>query len=226
MDVRDYWSWKAVGWAFFGGLGMVVGMLGFPVWCEWRALHTGDTLVFSSYDGITLRLLPAGLWLMATPIVALIGIGCLVIEKYRKFGIPLVLCAAIYGGGYVVCTRMAVTMRHDAFVSLAERSMPLVHAIERYVGDTGSPPTTLEALVPEYINEVPNTGLRGYPAYQYEVGPDHERWYGNPWVLYVETPNGRFTFDKFLYLPLQNYPAGRAYSGWLEPIGRWAYVHD
>lgn len=115
--------------------------------------------------------------------------------------------------------------RHSAFHNLAERSTPLVAAITRYVGDHGSPPQALNELVPDYLNEIPKTGIMAYPEYTYEVGEGAERYEGNPWILSVFTPSGGINFDQFLYFPLQNYP-DQGYGGLLERVGDWAYLHE
>jgi len=56
-----------------------------------------------------------------------------------------------------------------AFSWLAERSEPLVMAISRYEDAHGYPPATLEALVPDELDEVPWTKMPAYPDYAYEI---------------------------------------------------------
>ena len=116
-------------------------------------------------------------------------------------------------------------IRHRAFVELAERSRPLVNALQSYEAQFGHPPQTLEELVPNFIPKVPKTGLGAYPKYEYVAGDEAKRFDDNPWALYVFTPSGGINFDQFLYFPRQNYPK-RGYGGWLERIGDWAYVHE
>jgi len=111
------------------------------------------------------------------------------------------------------------------FGKLAERSAPLVKSIYDYEAKYGNAPENLEALVPEFIPSVPNTGMAAYPDYYYMVGERARKWDGNPWILYVETPSGGINFDKFMYFPNQNYPK-RGYGGSLERIEDWAYVHE
>jgi len=59
--------------------------------------------------------------------------------------------------------------RHDAFVALAERSAPLVQAIEYYERQNGHPPKNLDMLVPNPFPSLPRTGIRAYPDYEYQV---------------------------------------------------------
>ena len=114
----------------------------------------------------------------------------------------------------------------DAFHSLAERSKPLVEAIFAYEKQQGEPPNELNDLVPDFLSSVPSTGMGGYPQYDYFVGAAAaEEYFDNPWVLEVFTPGPGINFDRFLYFPNQNYPE-TGYSGSLERIGEWAYVHE
>ena len=79
--------------------------------------------------------------------------------------------------------------------------------------------------MPEFIDEVPWTHLGEYPYYKYLSEPDSQYWGGNPWVLYVDCGQAMLNFDRFIYLPKQNYPKN-GYGGSLEPINSWAYVHE
>lgn len=114
-------------------------------------------------------------------------------------------------------------VRHQAFVQLAGRSAPLVRAIHDFEALRGRPPAELEELIPQFLPVVPGTGLCAYPDYLLLTGEDARRFEGNPWVLLV--PVGSLDFDKFLYLPRQNYPE-RGFGGWIQRMGEWAYVHE
>jgi hypothetical protein len=110
----------------------------------------------------------------------------------------------------------------------AHRSDPLIRAIEQYEKDHGEAPQRLAELVPKYLAALPGTGMAAYPEYRYHrrgVESDHFLR-GNPWALSVFTPKGwGFNWDMMIYLPDQNYPS-HAYSGRLERVGDWAYVHE
>ncbi len=116
-------------------------------------------------------------------------------------------------------------IRREAFLKLAARSQPLVDAIHGYETKHGRPPDTLQSLVPEFLPQVPRTGMGAYPEYHFVAGEAAQRFANNPWALYVPTPSGGINFDQFIYFPLQNYPR-RGFGGWLEPVGDWAYVHE
>lgn len=139
--------------------------------------------------------------------------------------ILLCLSCVVYIATAFPCFRVANSVRMHGFGKLAERSAPLVKSIYDYEAKYGNAPENLEALVPEFIPSVPNTGMAAYPDYYYMVGERARKWDGNPWILYVETPSGGINFDKFMYFPNQNYPK-RGYGGSLERIEDWAYVHE
>ena len=119
--------------------------------------------------------------------------------------------------------RLGRELRRQGFTDLAKRSEPLVNAIKAYEKKYGFPPGELNAIVPEFLPQMPATGMAAYPRYIYRVvQKGHE---DNPWMLEVFTPSGILNFDKFIYYPLQNYP--RHWCGQpLEPIGDWVYLHE
>ena len=130
--------------------------------------------------------------------------------------IPLCI-AGIYFGREVRMARMA---------DFAERSQPLIEAIQKYERNQGAPPATLDDLIPDYLSEIPHTGMMAYPEYEYYSGKKSlERYDGNPWVVTVDTPSGGPNWDEMLYFPKQNYPKA-GYGGDLERVGDWAYVHE
>jgi hypothetical protein len=127
--------------------------------------------------------------------------------------------------GCLLGLKFGFWVRAYGFAQLAERSKPLVKAIKEYDARFGQLPASLEGLVPEFLPFVPLTGMAAYPHYEYATGEKAETFDGNPWVLYVNTPNGLINWDMFMYLPLQNYPE-KGYGGSLERIGDWAYMHE
>jgi hypothetical protein len=68
-----------------------------------------------------------------------------------------------------------------AFAALAERSRPIVSAIQAYTRENGRPPESLDDLVPRQIDRIPSTRMPAYPAYEYSVpkadSPVMLRWY-------------------------------------------------
>ena len=71
-----------------------------------------------------------------------------------------------------------------AFEQFAARAAPLVKAIEDYQRVRGHLPEKLDRLVPDYLSQVPETGLGAYPEFEYLViVPDTET---PTWGLTVE----------------------------------------
>jgi len=58
-------------------------------------------------------------------------------------------------------------VRKARFHHAGKRAAPLLAAIRQYASDYGNPPETLSVLVPRYILEIPATGLREYPQFEY-----------------------------------------------------------
>ena len=173
----------------------------------------------------------AGIWAMLSLPAMLAVIGILVcpfflISQKRRRGALLGLVSSLaFTFGFFVGVNIDQRVRRDAFLKLAERSEPLIRTIHAYEAKHGVPPLTMQALDPEFLAAVPQTGMGAYPDYRYAVGEEAQRFSSNPWALYVLTPSGGISFDKFLYFPLQNYPE-KGFGGWLERIGDWAYVHE
>jgi hypothetical protein len=117
---------------------------------------------------------------------------------------------------------LATSLRSFGFRLAAIRARPLVEAVKRYEREIGTPPPTLETLVPKYLAAVPD-GLPPLEIYAAQDAP--ARYDGNRWVLTALVPTGIINWDQFLYFPNQNYPAA-GYGGWLERIEEWAYVHE
>jgi hypothetical protein len=191
---------------------MVVSEL--PSGVAWRAI--------SGFMETTGGLATACLMLVAMPVAVFSLVG-LVFARSRETalgclgallaGVPLVLLGINLGE----------RVRHDAFVQLAARSALLVQAVRDFEAKQGHPPTQLDELIPAFLPALPGTGLCAYPGYAYFQGAEAKRFADNPWVLLV--PVGSMDFDKFLYLPRQNYP-DHGFGGTLERMGDWAYVHE
>ncbi len=53
------------------------------------------------------------------------------------------------------------------FEQVTQVAKPLIAAIDRYVADTGVPPARLADIVPNYIRQIPATGLDDHPEFDY-----------------------------------------------------------
>jgi hypothetical protein len=97
----------------------------------------------------------------------------------------------------------AFGVRREGFVRLAQRSRPLVTAIRQFETKYGNPPDELSQLVPEFLNEVPKTGIGAYPEYEYQALPDKDIYRDNPWMISVRAGMPAMSWDLFLYFPKQ-----------------------
>jgi len=109
-----------------------------------------------------------------------------------------------------------------AFTNVTIKAKDLINAIEKYKEENGIYPDKLEVLVPKFISEIPNTGLAGYPRFEYKKA-DKETIFKH-YELLVNTLQG-FNIDVFVYWPERNYP-DNFYGGVPEKIEDWAYVHE
>lgn len=167
--------------------------------------------------------------LMMLQLVALLAIPfsliALVMGNKSHITFMILWCCIVYVFISFIILRMTGDVRLNEFQRLAIRSSPLIKAISFYTNDKGHPPEKLDDLVPQYLPRIPTTGIGAYPNYTYEVVKDDKEWYGNSWVVYIETPRNPFNWDKFIFFPNQNYPK-RGFGGYLEKIENWAYVHE
>ena len=146
----------------------------------------------------------------------------LLARSYRSGAAAIVVFAGTLSVLFVITLWVANDVRMYGFHLAAKRAEPLIMAIEKHVANKGTPPTTLEQLVPTYIAAIPS----GLPPLEIQSGPDtRKRYHGNDWVLSASVPWGFLNFDLFLYFPNQRYPES-AYGGSLERIDKWAYVHE
>jgi hypothetical protein len=113
-------------------------------------------------------------------------------------------------------------LRMYGFELAAERAEPLIDAIESYSHDNGKPPATLDALVPNYLIELPAK----LPPLEIVTDSQQLSEYGdNPWALTSLVSRWIMNWDRFIYFPDQAYPT-RGFGGGLERVGAWAYVHE
>jgi hypothetical protein len=166
---------------------------------------------------------------LSCPVVGAMFIGSIVWLGLRpRKLIPQMglACAISWFVGCLVGGSVGNHIQRNALVQLAERSKPLIAAIKNYEQKTGHPPDSLDVLVPEFIAEVPTTGIGTTPDYQYRSLTNSSSYGNNKWVLEVPhaaTSAGLFT--SFIYLPGQDYsvlPHGEV----MWRIAGWAYWNE
>lgn len=212
MGMKSIRTWPPLVGLFLAAL------LALPV-CEWMTVGPIGIQEFQDVE------LLVGLVLVVFLIATLVAPILMLDKKHRKNAIKLFLISGATTCLMIASIPLAGSVRMFAFSRMADRTEPLIRAIRAYENTHRVPPTTLDALVPNYIAVIPNTGLRAYPRYNYVSGEQAKDYDGNPWALYVDTSSGLGNWDIFLYLPRENYPR-YGYGGGLERVGNWAYVHE
>ena len=211
-------SW---GWATrLRWLGLAVATLGLMPMAEWLGWHDSE---FSLVGG----LISYGLTFVV--VAAVLGfpvflIGCC-LPHYQKRASWLLLCSfvAIICFGYSFS--LSLPIKRQALHQVMARAEPLIIAIHRFEREHGNPPPNLAALVPDYLAAVPTPGIPTSREYYYRRPAPEDDLEGNLWMLDVNPPILGIGFDRFIYLPKQNYPR-EGWGGVLERMGTWAYVHE
>ena len=146
----------------------------------------------------------------------------LVARSWRPFLLSIVLFGAMVPGVYPG-VMAHLYLKKVGFEMLADRGALLTEAIHEFERTTGSAPDTLADLVPQYLAEIPATGMSKYPSFEYArapgMCPEDNAW--NISMLVGEALN----FDMFIYCPKQNYPRDVG-GNWIERVGAWAYMHE
>jgi hypothetical protein len=110
---------------------------------------------------------------------------------------------------------------------LPARAQALTAALDDYRQDHGQYPSSLGALVPDYLPRIPDTGLMADPDFYYERAVQGE-WlasYGVGYDLSVSCSTAVLGWDSMHYWPTGEYP-DQAWGGVIEEIDGWAYVHE
>jgi len=163
---------------------------------------------------------------MAMLFIPILAFG-LALPYKRKRTLLILACCAVYAGAGFLFAKLSMLYREYAFEKLAERSQPLVSAIERFEKERGYPPENLRGLVPAYLRAIPATGIGSYPDYTYEVNAGADPRFTHRWILYVSIPKSGVdkAIEKFIYLPD---PVDR--EDWhgkvIWRMGNWEYISE
>ncbi|HDZ69119.1 MAG TPA: hypothetical protein ENH43_01715 [Phycisphaerales bacterium] len=203
------------------GLTLLVSLMlnSFDIYANYQAVSpNGSNELLWSAMFLVIPLLVA---VLLVP-VSLVGT---IFKRSRRVSILVILSCLVYFATAIACFRIGGKVRMSAFHKLAERSELLIQAIKKYELKYSNPPSSLENLVPEFLPNIPHTGIGAYPAYEYKVGDEAQNFANNLWCLLIQTPSGGINWDIFIYFPNQEYPK-RGYGGVLERVGDWAYVYE
>lgn len=199
---------------------VTISSIGFFSFAQWiSTTRIGTTFFLWCFIFYGIALLAA---VLAVPVLSVV----VFFKRTRPHSSFFLILAILYIPCCITGIYFGREVRMVRMAEFVKRSQPLIESIKQYDLDHAVPPETLADLVPDYLPEVPHTGMMAYPKYEYFSGDKAKEWYaGNPWVISVDTPSGGFNWDVILYFPKQNYPK-HGYGGRLERVGNWAYVHE
>lgn len=105
------------------------------------------------------------LYLLAVPVLLVLIAGF----RGRRLQALAVLVALVVGGWSTLAFTKDWAGRTALrrLVDFPPRAAPLISALDAYQRETGRYPPSLRALVPKYIRKIPDTGLAGYPTFDY-----------------------------------------------------------
>jgi hypothetical protein len=196
------------------------------------ALACGSYVIFAYWYSVAPTGNTTHLWIaLSVGILIAIALGIVLVSliallpKRREKAITSLASSVIFIVVCIAVTRIASPVRMAGFEVLAARSETLIAAIKRYESEHDNPPETLDALVPEYLDRVPDTGMGAYPNYRYLIGERLGPFGTNKWVLVVNTPSGGINFDQFLFLPNGEYQK-EVYGSAIERVHEWGYIHE
>lgn len=204
---------------FLISVGIAVFMNSFFIAAQWWA-----TSPYGSQGVLWFSMLLVFPLILSVALIPISLILCL-FPRIRRHFIIIGLSCAVYFLIGIVCMNIGGKTRMNAFYKLSLRSATLIEAIKAFELKHGIPPSSLDALVPSFLPNIPNTGMAAYPKYEYLVGTEAQKWENNTWILYIETPSGGLNWDMFMYFPRENYPQ-KGFGGVIEKVGGWAYVHE
>lgn len=138
---------------------------------------------------------------------------------WREVGARTVFCGFLFVLMFVI-VGLGESVRNAGYRGITRRGARLVTAIKQYQTAHGALPNTLDALVPECLPAIPDTGVGAYPNYEFIQNKDSTRYGGNRWVLSVDVSTDDLTRDALLFYPDGKYPSGL----WVTRFGNWALI--
>jgi hypothetical protein len=144
--------------------------------------------------------------------------------RYRQveWAAALLGVCLLMWGTFAPAKQLVRMSRYRGLATVAASGRPIVNALAHYRSDHGEFPESLEALVPNYLSNVPGTGLATYPSFNYYRSENGQS--PRDYELTVSIPVAPLDFSTFQYQPRQDYPAG-PHSG-VEVVGEWAIFID
>ena len=172
-------------------------------------------LAFIAIILLPIVLVPVALWKLVFPD-----------EGGRRPAVALLLVLA---GGILLLLAAhdwGIAVRRAGLRAFVARAEPVVRAIHQYERDHGSPPVSIDALVPRYVSSdaLRKFRLRACNAPELRVLPrDEEFPLLASWEVEFTCPNlEMMALDQLLYRSVPLYPRRAGY----ERFGNWVYYWD
>ncbi len=189
--------------------GFMFSALALVEWLWWKM--GGPTWVERLDLGI---LVLAALYLLMT----LVAVASLIPRGTRSDArAVLLLClSAIFGafGGL----QIRGPIGDHGKLRICQGGQPIVDAIKDYEQQVGSSPIDLGSLIPNYLKELPGTGLVDFPNYQYSANSGTV----GKWSLIVRIHKRGTERGHLVYKPIERYIQDRSDSQ-CKDIGTWGY---
>ena len=128
-------------------------------------------------------------------------------------------------GLWILAIYLAVLLRRRAFVRASRVGDRLARALAHYGNDKGEYPESLDRLNPDYLEEIPYTGMIAYPEFSYFKDRNDNETVPGSFELRIDCTSGGINFDRFIYWPCELYP-DQIQGKPVERIQKWAYVHE
>ena len=142
--------------------------------CIWYPLTDGPakTVPISAFPfHLFVFMLPIFLAGLAAYVVVPISLIICIFVKGKARSVLLVICAIFCMAFMTNKLSRTITwkIRRASLMRISQRGEVIIQAIESYRAKEQKPPESLDVLVPEYIDKIPGTGIRAYPAFEYRI---------------------------------------------------------
>jgi len=166
--------------------------------------------------------------------------GCLIyvtlLAAFRRRPTAATLATAAYAAVYLSAAFIAVSLIRPlsawAEGIVLENGDIVVQAMKDFEATYGAPPKQLSELTPQFLNQVPSTGLLGYPEFQLQnCEGKASDCFGDKWMLTVNSAEGSgldYGCDRYVFAPSGRYPDptvdtgchyGHVDNGWIFVFG-------
>ncbi len=159
--------------------------------------------------GFVISVIVVGLVVVLASVLFFIGCFAVLFPNYR-FGAAMIIGSLIVGGLMFSAGPVAERIERQRWSAMTERAQPLIAAIDAYETKYQKPPESLDALVPEFLPEIPDTGFAVSPKFEYVPNGSP-----GPWRVWVNIPGGFFG-------PVLMFTRDKGYRDHRKPVaGEW-----